>query len=343
MVALFVHSQKPGLSSQSSVPGGTDAASLLSKAQHAIDLGALDEAVHLLHQYLTLEPRHRLARQALIDVLMRKLQWDEAWHETEILLKQYPKNARVFSLAGAVAFRRGDFEKATEMAREAIRLDDTRIDAFRLLAFSRYMLKDAEGFKAALQALLDRDPNNAEAYYHLGRYYYEADLFGDGVTAFGKAVALDPELYKAHFFLAWCYQARGDTERSKQHFRRSIEIIERKKVNYGWPYADLGEELIAEGRYEEGLGWLYRGVRNDPGLPYTQCKYAGALLKNEASTEIEIHLKEALKLEPTYAEAYYLLARYYQKVGDREAAKEAFSKFQQYRKNAPPSPFGVRH
>ena len=85
-------------------------------------------------------------------------------------------------------------------------------------------------------------------------------------------------------------------------------------VSYGWPFTDLGELLVTEGQYDEGLGWMYRGVHNDPGLPYTHFKYAEALLKTEESAEIEQHLKKAIELDPGYTQAYYLLGRYYSKV-----------------------------
>jgi tetratricopeptide (TPR) repeat protein len=273
---------------------------------------------------------------------MHLLRPDEAWAEAGILREQYPQDTQAAYLMAAVAFRKGEFQVANELAAEAIALDEQYVEAYRLRAFSFFLMKDYDNYKTSLLALLERKPNDAEAYYHLGRYYYESNMFSDGLEAFRKATALDPNLYKAYFFLGWCQQAGGNTEGAKQSFRTSAEIVQASGINYGWPFSDLGELLVTEGLYDEGLGWLYRGVRNDPELPYTHCKYAEALLKTEKSGEIEQHLKKAIELDPGYTQAYYVLGRYYTISGDRDRAKEALAKFQELRKNPTVSPQGVR-
>jgi len=315
---------------------------LLDSAQQRIDSGQFEAAVPILREVLSRDERHMLARKALIDVLMQLFRSNEAWSEAAILREQYPQDAQAAYMSAAVAFRRGEFQQASELAAQAIALDEEFTEAYRLRAFSFFLLKDYENYKSSLLKLLEKKPNDAEAYYHLGRYYYESDMFSDGAEAFRKATALDPSLYKAYFFLGWCQQAGGDTEGAKQSFRASTEVVQTSRVNYGWPFTDLGDLLVTEGLYEEGLGWLYRGVRNDPGLPYTHFKYAEALLKTEKSVEVEQHLKKAVELDPGYTQAYYLLGRYYTQSGERDKAKEALAKFQELRKNPTVSPQGVR-
>ncbi|MGW8178975.1 MAG: tetratricopeptide repeat protein [bacterium] len=245
---------------------------LLDTAQSKVDAGQLEEVIPLLREILARDERHMMARKALIDVLMHLLRAEEAWSEAEILLEQYPQDPQAAYMTAGVAYRLGQFAKAAELADRAIALDDEYVEAYRLKAFSFFLLKDYEKYKASLLALLEKKPNDAEAYYHLGRYYYESNLFADGLKAFKKSTALDPTQHKAYFFLGWCQQAGGDTESAKQSFRTSARIVQTGKINYGWPFTDLGELLVTEGRYDEGLGWLYRGVRNDPELPYTHCK-----------------------------------------------------------------------
>ena len=327
---------------ESSVQESVDVKQLLGRAQRAIDAGKFEEAVSFLREVLEVEERNNLARQALVDVLMRLMRWDEAQAEAHLLRLQFPKDPRVSFLAAAVAFRRGQFERASQLAQECLALDANYMQAYNILALSRFMLQDYEGFKTNLVALIERDPNNADAHYHLGRYYYEKKLYLEALAAFNKATELDPRHYKAHYFLGWCQRVKGDLEEGKKSYKKAVEIIEQRKVNYGWAYSDLGELLIIEGKYDEGLGWLYRGIRNDPQLPYSHLKYASALLQKETSKEIENHLQLAVRLDSNYVEAYYVLGRYYRTIGDKERAREAFTKFQELRKNPQPSPYGVR-
>ncbi len=319
-----------------------DVTRLIQQAQQERDQGKLAEAESKLKQALQLDERNKLAREALVDVLMRQARWSEAVSNVQLLRLYFPHDGDVAFLATAVAFRTGQFPLASKLAGECLLRGDQRAEVYKILALSRFMLNDYEGFKTNISALLERNPNDADAHYHLGRYNYEVKNYIEGINAFKKAVQLDPDYFKAYYFMALCLQAGGNLEESKKNFRKSIEIIERKKVSYGWPFADLGELLVSEGRFEDGLGWLYRGTRNDPSLPYTHFKYAGALLKKENSTEIERELQAATRLDPNYTEAYYLLGRYYNKINEREKARAALAKFEELKKNPQPSPFGVR-
>ncbi len=302
------------------------------------------QAALLLRRILELQPDHRLARQALVDTLMRRGEWEEAGREAAKLLERFPEDADSIYLAAAVAFRRNEFQRAVQLADKvlALKAGHRQAAAYRLRAFSHFMLEDYEGFRHDLEQLLAVDPANADAHYHLGRYYYENQQFNEGLAALERAVALDPSHYKAHYFLGWCRQAQGDLAAAEAGYRRSIEVVEARHVRYGWPYTDLGELLVTKGDYAGGLSWLYRGIRNDPDLPYSRYKYASALMREQATPEVEEHLLKAVELDPGYTEAFYLLGRYYQAVGEMEKAKSAFARFQELRRNPVASPYGVR-
>ncbi|UCF36443.1 MAG: tetratricopeptide repeat protein [Acidobacteriota bacterium] len=319
-----------------------ESGSLISQAQQALDRGQFEEAIPLLEQLRDQDEQNLPVRQALVDALMRLRRWDEAAAEMDSLRQDFPDQPRVAFLAAAVAFRMGQFEAAAARASEAIALDDSSPEIFRVRALSRFMSQDYEGYKADLYAILERDPNNAEAYYHLGRYHYEKQTFAESQEAFRKATELDPQFFKAHYFLGWCLQAAGDLEGAKGSYLEAIQIVQKAGINYGWPFTDLGDVLILQGQYDEGLVWLKRAIENDPKLPFSHFRYAGALLKKEATPEVESELRTAIQLDPGYPEAYYLLGTYYKRVGDREKAREALEKFQELRKNPTPSPFGVR-
>lgn len=315
---------------------------LLQQAQQALDAGRLEEAVSLLEQILQEDERNRLARQALVDTLMRLARWEDVRGHLHILELQHPGDPAVLTLAAQVAFRTGNFERASQLARQSLDLAPRQWPLYRLLALSRYMLKDREGFLESLHRLLELNPEDAEGYYHLGRFHYEEQSYEEASKALERVVELDPEHYRAHYYLAWCHQIRGNHEASRKSYQRSVQLIEKQGVRFGWPFTDLGDLLVSRGEYQEGLGWLYRGIRNDPQLPYTYFKYAAALLREEASPEIEWYLQEALRLDPEYAEAYYVLGRYYTKVGEKEKARQAFEKFQELQKDPKPSRFGLR-
>jgi tetratricopeptide (TPR) repeat protein len=243
--------------------------------------------------------------------------------------------------AALEAFRAAQFERAAELSRACIQQRKEDSETYKLLALSSYMLKRVDDYRENLEKALALNPNDADAHYHLGRFHFERKEYRNALERFRNALTLDPENFKAYYYSGLCRQGNNE-EGAQEDFRKAIEIIERKRINYGWPFSALGEMFTMQGDFERGLSWHYRAIRNDPTLPYTHFSYASALLKKEANFEVEQELQRAVKLDPGYTEAYYLLGRYYTKIGDKERAGQAFSKFEELRKNPVPSPFGLR-
>lgn len=252
-----------------------------------------------------------------------------------------PSQAQVCDNA-VLAFKAGKIEQAAQLARECIDGGTVSGDAYKLLAISYFLLQRFDDYLVNMQRAAELNPSDGEVQYHLGRYLYEIKDYKKAMDRFANAMNLDADNYKAAYFLALCKQGNSDEKGAADDFRKAISIIERRHVNYGWPFADLGDLLALKGDYEGGLSWAYRGTRNDPSQPYVHYVYARVLMNKEATPEVEQELNKAIKLDPGYTQAYYVLGRYYTKTGDKEKAKVAFAKFDELKTNPVPSPFGVR-
>jgi tetratricopeptide (TPR) repeat protein len=244
--------------------------------------------------------------------------------------------------AAVAAFKAGQMERAAQLARQCIDSGTVSGDAYKLLAIASYFLQRFEDYLVNMEKAAELNPSDAEIHYHLGRFYYEVKDYKKAIDRFSRAIELDSNNFKASYFLALCKQGNNDVKGAAEDFRKAITIIERKRISYGWPFADLGELLSLQGDYEGGVSWGYRATRNDPSQPYVHFVYAQILMKKEPIPEIEQELNKAIELDPGYTQAYYLLGRYYSKAGDQERAKAAYAKFKELQNNPVPSRFGVR-
>jgi Tfp pilus assembly protein PilF len=61
--------------------------------------------------------------------------------------------------------------------------------------------------------------------------------------SFRRVLGIDSEHYKAHYYAALAYAARGEKERAEQEFLESIKIVDARRIPYAWPFADLGRQL----------------------------------------------------------------------------------------------------
>jgi tetratricopeptide (TPR) repeat protein len=240
---------------------------------------------------------------------------------------------------------RGDLAGAAASLEQALSLDVRQKHAgeiYKRLAMVEYLLGKLDRFEAHIREAIRLNPMDADARYHLGRRFFEEKRYREAMGAFLEAIKIQPEHYRARYYAGLVHKGENDGEGAKREFQAAIRVIERLKVRYAWPFTDLGEWLINEGEYERGVGWLYRATRNDPKSPHAWYHYAKALFQKEPSFEVKEALLVAIGLDPGYSEAYYLLARYYQKTGEEKLAKETFAKFDELKKHPIPSPFGLR-
>jgi tetratricopeptide (TPR) repeat protein len=84
---------------------------------------------------------------------------------------------------------------------------------------------------ATLQAVVSQDPLNAEAFYWLGRCYFETRDVDDAIFHAEKAVALQPQNSAYHQWLGRDYAAKADRDKSffaarkvKKHFEQAVAL-----------------------------------------------------------------------------------------------------------------------
>jgi tetratricopeptide (TPR) repeat protein len=340
--ALSGAAQDTGARPDSGESEASAVARLTGLAQASLERGDLPQAVGQLEQALMLAPRHRAARVALSHALLRLGRAQEAESQVATLRRLFPGDAETNFLSALVAFQQGRLEQVAELLNQSLARGDRRAEVYKLLALAEFLLDRPEQCEAHLRAALERSPLDADAHYHLGRLLFERKRYGAALESFQAALKLQPEHFKARYYAGLVYDGTDEPARAKEEWRAAIEIIERRRIRYAWPFADLGQRLVKDGEYENGLGWLYRATRNDPGSPHAWYGYAKALFQKEATAEVKDALLAAIKLDPGYSEAHYLLARYYQKTGETERAKETFARFDELKKNPQPSPYGLR-
>ncbi len=317
-------------------------AQLLRDAQASIERGALPEAARQLEQALALDPDHKAARLTLSHVLIRLARLPEAETHVQRLRQDFPRDSEPLFLSALLAFQHGQMEQVCAFSEQSLARGDKRAEVYKLLALAEYLLGRLDKFEPHIQAAIKLNPRDADAHYHLGRYYFEDKRYREALAAFRTTLQLQPEHYRARYYSGLVHEGENESESAKQDFQAAIEIVERRRIRYAWPFTDLGKRLLNDGEYERALGWLYRAIRNDPSSPHAKYHYAKALFQKGASAEVKETLQAAIQLDPGYSEAWYLLARYYQQIGEKQLAQETFARFEELKRNPLPSPFGLR-
>ncbi len=314
---------------------------LMVRARAAPEQGDLESARVSLERVLSREATNKQARLALVDVLIRMARWADAESQAKILRDQFPEETEPIYLLAHVALRKGDPASAYEFASLCLDRGDNRLEIYKVLALAEYLLKRTDQFEAHIHFVLERNPRDAEAEYLLARYLYETKQYRQALTNFQKVLEIQPEHYKAHYYAGLVYQMSNDTDRAQAEFLAAIRIIESKQIRYAWPFADLGRQLADAGDLDAAIDCLSQAIHNDPTCPKAYYEYARALSHKGTFPEIEKALIEAVRLDPGYTDAYYLLARYYRKSDKNLAAEQVLARFKDLKAHPVPSPYGL--
>jgi tetratricopeptide (TPR) repeat protein len=134
-------------------------------------------------------------------------------------------------------------------------------DRLYIEAQSRDANSDPKGAVAALRSVVERDPEDKEAWYALAQVYRDMERPSDAVAALNRVIAIDPSYKLAHNLLAYQYEALGDSDNSLKAIEEYIRLVPDEPN----PYDSQGDLYAYAGRLEEAAD-SYRkalGVKPD--------------------------------------------------------------------------------
>jgi tetratricopeptide (TPR) repeat protein len=176
------------------------------------------------------------------------------------------------------------------------------------------------GAISTLQGAISLNSSSAEAYYWLGRSYYEIHDYDNAITAAEKSVALDPKNSAYHDWLGRIYGGKADRDKSfsyarkvKKEFETAVQLnpsnIEARR--------DLEEYLIEApwvvgGNKDEAAKQVDAIAAIDP----VEGHLARALFDLESSKKPDLaekEYREVLAAKPAKIDPYFEVIAFFQK------------------------------
>ena len=152
---------------------------------------------------------------------------------------------------------------------------------------------------APLQATSQADPNSAEAWFELGKAYYEVEQWEQAVDSFQKVIELDPNRQAAYANLGAVYHRQNELDLAAAQYEKALELN-----------PDDGEVTY-------NLAALY----------LQKATQGGGQIDPDLLNQAIVQLNRALELSPDSAEPYFGLGVAYMALNQREKAIQAFETF----------------
>jgi Flp pilus assembly protein TadD len=200
------------------------------------------------------------------------------------------------------------------------------------MGMSEYMMGRPEDALQEVMRATELAPNDADAFYYLGRLHFSTDKFAAALAAFQRALELDPSSVRTENHLGQTYEALGRWPEAEAAYLKAIEIEQSQAKKSEWPYYNLGVLYLSTGREQEGVAYLREALLRNSSWAEAKIKLAAALAAGGKVPQALALLEEALLSEPRNAEAHYRIAVLLMKSGRAEEAKQHFDAFEQLRK-----------
>jgi len=166
------------------------------------------------------------------------------------------------------------------------------------------------------QAVLARDPQNADALHLLGVLHHQLGDHPKAVELIARAVALRPGAFVFHANLAEAYRALGQFDRAIGCCRMALS----QRPDYPEALCNLGASLQGLGKQSEAIEPLRRALELWPDFAVAHNNLGIALRETKDADQALAHFRRAVELDPTFAAAQTNLG---QMLLDRGVPEEA--------------------
>jgi tetratricopeptide (TPR) repeat protein len=198
-------------------------------------------------------------------------------------------------------------------------------DDLKIVSFDYVLLGDYTDADKWLSMVVAETPQDAHAWYLLGRAEYNENRFADAIESFTHALHLRPRDVKSENNLGLSYEGLNRIEDARKSYELAIQWQQDAAVKSGQPYLNLGILLIEQGHPDQALPNLQQAATLEPANPKMHEQLGRDYQTLQMLPQAEKELKEAIKLAPNVSALHFRLGQIYQHLGLKQEAQNEFA------------------
>ncbi len=219
-------------------------------AFHAGDFAAGET---LLHQVAEADPKMYIVPFMLGEAAARAQKWEEASAAFQKSLELNPKFDQAMTGRANALFRQGDVEGATSWLQRALQYNPRNFRAWYELG-SLQGKTDKVAAASAFRKSVAIQPNFAFGWRDLGALQVEQKNYGEAAQSLSRAVELGLREAKLFNFLGIAYSRTGRQKKAITAYRRAIDVdpqLAEAHLNLGYAYEQTHRLAQARKEYQE--------------------------------------------------------------------------------------------
>lgn len=285
----------------------------IRRAAELASQGRYEDAIPVYQQAIRANPRLAPLRLNLGLAFYKTGRREEALREFDECLRLEPKNRQARHLRALALLELDRYEEAAHTFETLLPSGDGSIHFGLATAYLR--LKRTAEARELLAPLLARD-DSAEIQLLLAEAYLNENRSDEALAALNRAEQLKPLIATLHFLRGAAHWKRGEPDSAISEWRKEVETDPR---SFEATFA-LGAALAVHSP-AEALPYLEKALALKPSHAaalYHFGKLKWQLSKEQTAVE---YLERALRAEPKFRQAHYLLATIYRDLGQPEKAE----------------------
>lgn len=230
-----------------------------------------------------------------------------------------------YTLKAAVAYDRGDFERALEVLEEGVQKSESKVELIYQMAGLHRRQGDREGENAMIRRASEEAPGNAAAQLVLSAYLGQQGQLEGALEAARAAVAAEPGNRAAQLREAELLVDLGFREGVPSRIQRGREIVDavlEAEPDSPEAFFVKAKMELAEGDIEAAKASLENTLQARPGWGQARFVLGSALAASGDLARARVELESAVESDPGLADARALLTRVYAQLGEHEFAIE---------------------
>lgn len=271
------------------------------------DLGRNGPAFVTLEDVLRRDAGRADVRRRLVKVALElNRPGDARSHLERHLLPATPEDAELWELLGQCQEAQGAYSEALASWDRAIQLDAPRLEVHERRAhLLRQRLGRPQEADAALDRLVQENPEAAEVYVLRSRYWAESQQSEASLRDAQKALELKPDDREALELAARAALDQRHFDQAAQYAERALQLEPQQPRNY------LTLSAVCLGRDDRAgaIQWLRRGLEEVPASQDLQWNLANTLLEDGDAAQTEALVRQLTEAEMPDALVAYLRAR----------------------------------
>jgi tetratricopeptide (TPR) repeat protein len=292
---------------------------------------ALPQSVELYKQSLELED-DTATRLELVTACISADQYDTGLIEINKVLAAQPKSAEAWHVKGKLLMAKEDYRGTVDAVTHSLALRRDA-NAQLLLALAYLNLKDKPKAEAVFRQMLQDYGDRAIWHVIFGGAYRETAYPFEAVDEFRKAIALDPTVPHAHYFLGLTLMEINNNGSTPEILHEYQEEVRQFPDDFFGNYA-LGGLESRDGDPELAKKYLLAASKAEPNNPDPYMYLGITAYKQKDNAAAEAYLRKAVELtgdnvsrnDYNIRRGYITLARILVSEGKKDEAQTYFDK-----------------